>query len=105
MKKELLLELVKSYCNESSEFEILQAIGNELKAGKSLNAKVISGGLTNYSYKLFLENGSSIALYAKICFSSALWNPDKNIHYDVARVANEFNIMKHYKELMGGNHQ
>jgi hypothetical protein len=102
IKKELVLDVVKSYCNESSEYETLRAIGNAIQAGKTLNIKVISGGLTNYSYKLFLEDGSSsIAIYAKICFSTALWIPDKNIHYDVARVANEYKIMKHCKKLMG----
>lgn len=95
----MLLDVVKSYCNnESREYETLRAIGNAIQAGETLNIKVISGGLTNYSYKRFLEDGSwSIALYAKICFSTALWIPDKKIHYNVARVANEYKIMKHCK--------
>lgn len=100
LKKKLLLEVVESFCDESSDYEDFRSIRAALDGGGVLNAEVISGGLTNYSYKVFLQGELSHALYAKIYFSSALWNPDKNVHYDVARGINEYKIMKRFKELM-----
>lgn len=101
MKKQLLIHIIASYCNESSEFEDFRLISRALKRGDKLHAEVISGGATNYSYKVYLEKSLDTALFAKIAFPYALWNPDRSAHYDVARATNEFKIMKHVKEMMG----
>ena len=103
LKKKLLLELIVSHCNDESEFEVLRAVGAALKSGDKLNAQVISGGVTNYSYKVFLEGDPDRAFFAKIAFPYALWNPDRSVHYDTARAANEFKIMKRFKDMMGEN--
>ena len=103
VKKEILIDLVASYCNENSEFEDFRAIGKAIKVDDKLTAKVVSGGVTNYSYKVFLEGDPNGApcFFAKIAFPYALWNPDRSVHYDVARTANEFKIMKRFKEMLG----
>jgi hypothetical protein len=52
---------------------------------------------------VFLEGDPEGApsFFAKIAFPYALWNPDRSVHYDVARTANEFKIMKRFKEMLG----
>lgn len=65
-KKELLIQVITSLCNGSSDFDQLRMIGSALEAGDELNAHVISGGCTNYSYKVFLEGDPSTLLYAKV---------------------------------------
>lgn len=103
LKKQILIDLVASHCNETSEFDEFRSIGEALKSGDKLTANVISGGVTNYSYKVFLEGDPEGApsFFAKIAFPYALWNPDRSVHYDVARTANEFKIMKRFKEMLG----
>lgn len=101
LKKNILLELVASKCNESSDFEDFRTVAEAVKNGDTLTAKVISGGVTNYSYKVFLESGEGPSFFAKIAFPYALWNPDRSVFYDTARTSNEYKIMKKFTELMG----
>lgn len=101
LKKHLVLDLVEARCNEASKFQDFRVVGEAIKAGDKLHATVISGGATNYSYKVFLEKGEGPAFFAKICFPYALWNPDRNVFYDTDRTVNEFKIMKRVNELMG----
>jgi len=87
-----------------------------------LDCVVLSGGVTNYSYKVFLadndddesddEDGvdrrqqnsppaaAELSLFAKVCFPYALWNPDRSVPYDLARVENEFAVMKRFAALV-----
>jgi hypothetical protein len=100
-KKIIVIEVITSLCNESSEFAELREIGDALKGGcDNFKIKVISGGLTNFSYKVSLEKSPNKALFAKICFQYALWNPDKSVYYDLARTENEFIAMKQFKEML-----
>ena len=88
-KRQLVLSIVKTYCQSDSKFHGLAEIGKgleEKKSGKQdddgriegektelLVCKIISGGKTNYSYKLYLNNNPSKAVFAKIAFDYALW--------------------------------
>lgn len=103
LKAKLLIDLLATHCNESSEFEYFRVIGEALKAGDTLIAKVVSGDVTNYSYKVVLEGDpdNSPSFFAKIAFPYALWNPDRSVHYDIARTANEYKIMKRFKDMLG----
>ena len=101
-KKQLLLDTIAAQCNDSSKFEDLKAIGEALKAGDKLDCKIISGGKTNFSSKVFLEGAPDKALFAKISFSYALWNPDRSVNYDLQRAVNDFDMMNTCSELMGG---
>lgn len=93
-KMKIVEDIVVSLCQEDSEFADLRNMATALKSGNdSLKIKSLSGGITNYSYKVSLASGS-IALFAKICFEFALWNPDRSVKYDLSRVENEFQIMK-----------
>jgi thiamine kinase-like enzyme len=100
-KKELVIKALADASSETSEFGDIRKIATALKAGDKLTAKAISGGKTNYSYKICLEGSPAIAVFAKICFSYALWNPDRNVHYDLERVENEFLVMTRFMNMMG----
>jgi hypothetical protein len=102
-KKAVVTDTIAGHCNESSPFEDLRTIGAALKAGDKLLSKIIAGGKTNFSYKVYVEGSPDKALFAKICFSYALWNPDRSVHYDVVRTENEFKVMKQFADMMGGD--
>jgi hypothetical protein len=102
-KKAVVIDNIVAHCNESSAFEDLRTIGAALKTGDRLVSKIISGGKTNFSYKVYVEGSPDKALFAKICFSYALWNPDRSVHYDVVRTENEFKLMKQFANMMGGD--
>ena len=92
-KRKLVLSIVKTYCQSDSKFHGLAEIGKgleEKESGKQdddgskeeeessgkkveLVCQIISGGKTNYSYKLYLNNNPSKAVFAKIAFDYALW--------------------------------
>lgn len=89
-------ELVKQVFAEkaaSSSVELFQKIDHACKEGGKIEAIVLSGGYTNYSYKLFVPGQPDLVVFAKLSFEFALWNPDKNAHYDLQRTVNEYEIM------------
>jgi len=90
-------ELIKRVFTEkaaSSGAEIFKRI---VQGGK-IEAIILSGGYTNYSYKLFVPGQPDLAVFAKLSFEYALWNPDKNAHYDLQRTVCEDEIMKKMTE-------
>jgi len=92
LKKKLLLSTFAKECASSSH-TVLQQINNAIKNGSKLDATVLSGGYTNYSYKVFIVDKPELVVFAKLCFEFALWNPDKDAHYDLQRTSNEYEIM------------
>jgi len=89
-------ELVKQYLTEkaaSSSVELLQKIDHACKEGGKIEAIILSGGYTNYSYKIFVPGQPDLVVFAKLSFEFALWNPDKNAHYDLQRTVSEYEIM------------
>ena len=101
-KKALVLSEISKRChsNNNAECDHLRAIGQTLESGDSLVCKIIAGGKTNYSYKVFCANNPSLAVYAKISFSYALWNPDKSQEYDLQRAVNEFKIVQQFVSMI-----
>lgn len=100
-KLKLLIKHLQGYCNAESEHDDLRNIGNALQNGATLTGTVISGGYTNYSYKIHLDNvddnegayDKDLAVFAKIAFPFALWDPSRESHYDLSRVTAEFELM------------
>ena len=96
IKKMLLIETITSRCASSSH-GILQKINHAIFSsgdGSKLDATVLCGGATNFSYKVFIDKHPELCVFAKLCFDYALWNPDRTAHYDLQRVENEYKIMK-----------
>jgi len=103
--KKLVADTIAAKCMEedAQQFEELKVFKDALKAGDSLSLQILSGGETNYAYKATLSTDPSKALFAKISFNFARWNPDKTVIYDVKRAENEFAIMNSFAEQMGGH--
>jgi len=99
VKKLLVAEAISSHCNDSSKFEDLRKIGQALQAGDQLKVHILSGGNTNFSYRVCLEKNPDIQLYAKLSFSRALWNPDPTVKYDLIRTTNEYKMMELFYEI------
>ena len=70
-KKTLLIETIRKECT-TSEHEILQQINTALNNGSTLEAVVLSGGYTNYSYKVFIVDKPELCVFAKLSFEYAL---------------------------------
>mmetsp|Transcript_10588 Transcript_10588/g.23509 ORF Transcript_10588/g.23509 Transcript_10588/m.23509 type:complete len:516 (-) Transcript_10588:81-1628(-) len=84
---------------------IFTQISNALNDGSHNNkaklvVEILTGGYTNFSYRIRLERDpetsseNEIKLFAKLCFERALWNPDKSKIYLLDRTANEYSTMK-----------
>jgi len=96
-KQSLVLSTLASTITTSSPHTDIQIMATALESGKyKLGIENLSGGYTNYTYKVFLtstasDNGSdddkvpSTALFVKLCFPRAFWNPDPDYVYDVQR--------------------
>ena len=97
-KQSLVLSTLTSAFTTSSPHTDIQAMATALESKKyKLRIENLSGGYTNYTYKVFLtsttgDNGSddntaaqSTALFVKLCFPRAFWNPDPDYVYDVQR--------------------
>ena len=98
----LVVETITSHVTDlSDKFNQFRTIRSAIENdGDQLTAKVISGGCTNFSYKVSLQNQPGVALFAKLCFPYALWNPDPDVDYSLVRTENEFGIMKTVCKMM-----
>ena len=57
---------------------IFKKINRACEEGGTTEATILSGGYTNFGYKLFIPGQPDLAVFAKLCFEYALWNPDKH---------------------------
>ena len=71
VKKTLLIETIAKECR-TSEHEILQQIKIAIGEGSTLEAVVLSGGYTNYSYKIDVKEQPKLCVFAKLSFEYAL---------------------------------
>jgi hypothetical protein len=105
LKRILLVETITSKC-ASSTHDILRRIHSSIcdatGDGSKLDAIVLCGGATNFSYKVFVDKHPELCVFAKLCFEYALWNPDRTAHYDLKRVENEYEIMKDVSDKANG---
>ena len=72
-KKALVIDTITERC-ESSIPLLYKAINGE--GSTTLEATILSGGITNYSYKVYADKHPDICVFAKLSFEFALWNPD-----------------------------
>ena len=97
----VVVETITSHVTDlSDQFEQFRTIRSALESGDELIAKVISGGCTNFSYKVSLRDDPAVALFAKLCFPYALWNPDPSVDYSLVRTENEYGIMNRVSQMM-----
>lgn len=72
-KKALVIDTITERC-ESSIPLLYKAINGE--GSTKLKGTILSGGITNYSYKVYADKHPDICVFAKLSFEFALWNPD-----------------------------
>jgi hypothetical protein len=101
IKKQLVVDTISSHCSDSP-FEDLRLIGEALQGGDVLVAQTLSGGWTNFSYRVYLKGNPEQQIFAKVAFERALWNPDPTAHHDLKRVDNEFEMMGLYQKIAPG---
>jgi hypothetical protein len=69
-KMKIVEKTFQSLCTEDSEFEDLRVMCADLKDGGTLELTSLSGGITNYSFKVKTR---TTTVYAKICFEVRRW--------------------------------
>jgi 5-methylthioribose kinase len=98
-----VLRCIADNCDElAKRFDCFRQIQDGLQRGDSLRANPLTGGLTNYSYQVYLERSPNVTVFAKICFPYALWNPNSTVPYDVRRTQNEFKMMQLFADVAPG---
>jgi len=104
-----VVHCIEENCSRlANDFQCFRQIRDGLERGASLQVMPLTGGLTNYSYKVCMEHNSNqqedddIVLFAKLCFPFALWNPNATSNYDVQRTKNEFEMMKTFAQVAPG---
>ena len=114
-KKEVVLNAVRSKCNsivQSNEKEELGDLGrlaHLVESGSgTLQAELIAGGKTNYSFKVFVSKTDStnegekqvenavdnLAIYTKLYLPHAIWDKDHNFEFDIERAVSEFETLQ-----------
>lgn len=94
-KKAIVLDAVQSKCSTTSEHKVLREMAETQAATDgNLDGELISGGKTNYSFKIFIDTDRSKAVYAKLFLPYAVWDEDRHFLFDVQRADSEYNMMK-----------
>lgn len=102
-KQQLVIQTITKHLSATSSHKIFRQIQQALDDGSSLSCKILSGGYTNYSYKVSVQGHHDLNLFAKLSFEYALWNPDKSSHYSLKRTENEWEIMMAVSEIAPGS--
>lgn len=97
--KELVLETLTAHILDSKQRE-LQEFAAALQKGDKLDASVLSGGLVNYGFKVFLPNQPDKALFAKLALSHPLWDVAHQCKLGLGRTECEFESMNRFASLM-----
>ena len=102
-KRELVVNTIIQR-SASSSHQILQDINEAANLSSAtgsggIEAIVLSGGYTNYSYKIFVPDQPHLCLFAKLTFERAVWNPDKDALYDLQRTVNEYEMMSTFSKI------
>lgn len=121
VKMEIVIDILQEYCVENSKHENLRRIAHVLNNDPNgkLTGRVLAGGFTNYTYKIYPDiddknktnsndcnddndDSGTPAVFAKLAFSHALWCPDKSQNFDLERQQTEFDMMERFVREMGG---
>jgi len=67
LKKKILLDTILDKLRGSNDgHEVLKQLRQAVDSGENLNADVLSGGYTNYSYKVYVEGNPDLCIFAKV---------------------------------------
>lgn len=101
-KLRMAIEKIQDQCRVDSPHKDIRTVAKALELGRAkLQGEIISGGYTNYSYKIILKNDDNdddvTILFAKVAFSHALWS-SQDTPFDLHRQRFEFNVMKEFSK-------
>lgn len=103
-KMHVVIDTITAYLRSKaqlSKFQDVRDMGAGLAAGDSLKLELLSGGNTNFSYKVSLENTPGKApVFTKLSMSRALGNSYTSTVYDLSRTENEFKIMNRFRSVL-----
>jgi len=104
LMRDIVAETITSHVSDlATRFVAFKKISMKLSQGDEFIIEPTrGGGATNFSYKVCLryDPDPDLALFAKLSFPYALWNPDPNVLYDLERTENEYAIMNRVSEMM-----
>jgi thiamine kinase-like enzyme len=103
-KKVIVLQEIVKICKSSKSNKALTKLRDGIDVGRDLSIQIVSGGLTNYSYKIYLKEDAAHALYAKLAFEHTVFDQEKTQTYDLERTVNECKMMdmfsKHHSDMV-----
>jgi hypothetical protein len=103
-KMHVVVDTITAYLRSKaklSKFQDVRDMGAALAAGDRLKLELLSGGNTNFSYKVSLEKTPGKApVFAKLSMSKALGNSYTSMEYDLSRTENEFTIMNRFRSVL-----
>lgn len=94
LKRNLVLTTITSLCVPTSSVPEFASLSSSISPLTPLTVTVLSGGLTNYSYKIEACNG--MRLFAKLSFAYARWNESYEGEYSLDRTENEVLMMERF---------
>ena len=94
-KQQLIIQTISKHLSPTSAHHIFREIYQAISDRSKLSCTILSGGYTNYSYKVSVSDHPDLNLFAKLSFEYALWNPDKSSHYSLERTENEWKTENH----------
>jgi hypothetical protein len=103
-KMHVVVDTITAYLRSKaklSKFQDVRDMGAALAAGDRLKLELLSGGNTNFSYKVSLEKTpGKNPVFAKLSMSKALGNSYTSMEYDLSRTENEFTIMNRFRSVL-----
>ena len=68
LKKKILLDTIRDKIRGSADdgHEVMKQLRQAIDSGDNLNADILSGGYTNYSYKVYVEGNPDLCIFAKV---------------------------------------
>jgi len=101
-KQEKVVEEITKLVSTST-IPDLKALHDAISSGETLTATILTGGLTNYSYKVAVSDPAVKPVFVKLSFPYALWATDKDNYYDLQRTVNEFTMMDMFAKIAPGH--
>jgi len=100
-KKQLVLQTLLSHCHETSKVRELRAMSQA--AVQDLVCDVLSGGYTNYAYRICLPKTTTtpddVQLFAKLTFEYPAWKTDTT-PFSLERTLHEYQAMIDFANLL-----
>ncbi|EEC50674.1 predicted protein [Phaeodactylum tricornutum CCAP 1055/1] len=98
----LVVAAFVSLCVADSPHARLRQMHRATQNGRKVHCRALSGGKTNRCFKIYVayedgddddDSNNNLAVFGKLAFDHALWDPQHPMPYDLSRTVNEYRIM------------